>query len=302
MLSALAVACAAAPAPAVWKLAATADCPLGCGSDGRGLCVNGLCICSRAWRGPTCSESTCPSAGVGGLPCSGHGACAFGACTCVPGWLGPACNVPDRLCANDCSGRGHGCVNGTCICNAGWRGADCTEPVCESGCSGHGRCVEGACSCDDGWAGPACALSLCADNCSGHGSCVAPGRTHSRLEPTHARLRPRTRSFDTPAPPLVCLCQVAHAAAAGVASAASSRHALAECGAAARGGAATATAGAMREAIVSATPAPGRRARMDLRGRRRCTLRAADERGLSYREAKRPHSALSTLYSMKALL
>lgn len=150
-------------------LLATANAWGGCTHDcnGRGKCVEGLCLCEVGFFGDTCEKQACP------LNCNGHGSCSpAGLCSCDAGWSGEDCSTPSgglvvtkqvvskvgwTECSDDASCSDHGtCLNGKCACHVQYYGARCEYPRCPSDCSHKGTCEEGMCKCEIGWTGPAC--------------------------------------------------------------------------------------------------------------------------------------------------
>lgn len=165
--------------------------------NGKGLCVDGACLCAAGWGkspgtvGPnTCRERSCP------VDCGENGVCKDNHCVCQEGWQGPACRQPK--CLNDCSGHGqcsfvsaHSAAE--CMCEFGYALPDCAHeslyqlmPACPNSCSGNGLCFKGMCVCNDnfigvdcsepkcpqGTSGPGCAFSECPRDCDGKGMCL----------------------------------------------------------------------------------------------------------------------------------
>ncbi|NXG02817.1 TENA protein, partial [Sakesphorus luctuosus] len=120
------------------------------------------CVCEPGWRGPNCSQATCPS------DCNDQGKCVDGLCVCFEGFTGPACG--EELCAQGCA---HGrCVGGQCVCHEGFTGDDCSEPLCPHNCHGRGRCVDSECVCDEGYTGEDCSELVCPNDCFDRGRCL----------------------------------------------------------------------------------------------------------------------------------
>jgi hypothetical protein len=83
-------------------------CPKDC--SGRGLCLNGACVCQGGSSGIDCSTQSCP-----------------------PGQSGPNCEY--LACPRDCMGYGM-CFNGQCTCDNDHGGPDCSIPIkCYEACS-----------------------------------------------------------------------------------------------------------------------------------------------------------------------
>ncbi|NXM94401.1 TENR protein, partial [Sylvia borin] len=122
-----------------------ASCPNDCHS--RGLCVNGQCVCDEGYTGEDCGELRCPN------DCHNRGRCVEGRCECDNGFTGEDCG--ELACPNDCHGRGR-CVDGRCVCHEGFVGEDCRERSCPNDCNNAGRCVDGRCVCEDGYIGDDC--------------------------------------------------------------------------------------------------------------------------------------------------
>ncbi|KFW82794.1 Tenascin-R, partial [Manacus vitellinus] len=124
-----------------------ASCPSDCNDQGK--CVDGLCVCFEGYTGPACGEELCP------WGCGAHGRCVGGRCLCHEGGF-PGEDCGELACPNDCHQRGL-CVDGRCVCQEGFVGEDCRERACPSDCSNAGRCVDGRCVCEDGYMGEDCA-------------------------------------------------------------------------------------------------------------------------------------------------
>ena len=126
--------------------------------SGAGACDagTGSCSCAAGSWGSACEVRCDCEQGV----CNG----TDGSCACLSGWVGDDCSVPCPTDARGrpCGGQGR-CVAGRlgpaeCACNAGWGGQACGERVCVEDCYGRGTCVGGGvCKCDDGWLAPTCA-------------------------------------------------------------------------------------------------------------------------------------------------
>ncbi|NXC32138.1 TENA protein, partial [Campylorhamphus procurvoides] len=121
------------------------------------------CVCEPGWRGPNCSQATCPS------DCNDQGKCVDGLCVCFEGFTGPACG--EELCAQGCGAHGR-CEGGRCVCHEGFTGEDCGEPLCPLNCHGRGRCVEGECVCHEGYTGEDCGELICPNDCFDRGRCL----------------------------------------------------------------------------------------------------------------------------------
>ncbi|NXG24648.1 TENA protein, partial [Grallaria varia] len=121
------------------------------------------CVCEPGWRGPNCSQPTCPS------DCNDQGKCVDGLCVCFEGFTGPACG--EELCAPGCGAHGR-CMGGQCVCHEGFAGEDCAQPLCPHNCHGHGRCLDGECVCHEGYTGDDCAELICPKDCFDRGRCL----------------------------------------------------------------------------------------------------------------------------------
>ncbi|NXM36031.1 TENA protein, partial [Oxyruncus cristatus] len=137
-----------------------ATCPSDCNDQGR--CVDGLCVCFEGYTGPACSEELCAQG------CGAHGRCVGGRCLCHEGFAGEDCGEP--LCPNNCHGRGR-CMDSECVCEEGYTGEDCGELICPNDCFDRGRCLNGTCLCEEGYAGDDCGELTCPSDCHGHGRC-----------------------------------------------------------------------------------------------------------------------------------
>ncbi|NXM66919.1 TENA protein, partial [Serilophus lunatus] len=137
-----------------------ATCPSDCNDQGK--CVDGLCVCFEGYTGPACSEELCAQG------CSAHGRCVGGRCVCHEGFTGEDCGEP--LCPNNCHGRGR-CVDSECVCDEGYTGEDCAELICPNDCFDRGRCLNGTCLCEEGFTGEDCGELTCPNDCHGHGRC-----------------------------------------------------------------------------------------------------------------------------------
>ncbi|NXF07377.1 TENA protein, partial [Smithornis capensis] len=137
-----------------------ATCPSDCNDQGK--CVDGLCVCFEGYTGPDCSEELCAQG------CSVHGRCVAGQCVCHEGFTGEDCGEP--LCPNNCHGRGR-CVDKECVCDEGYTGEDCAELICPNDCFDRGRCINGTCFCEEGFTGEDCGELTCPNDCHGNGRC-----------------------------------------------------------------------------------------------------------------------------------
>ncbi|XP_062361416.1 tenascin isoform X1 [Cinclus cinclus] len=137
-----------------------ASCPSDCNDQGK--CVDGLCVCFEGYTGPDCSQELCAQG------CGAHGRCVGGQCLCHEGFVGDDCSVP--LCPHNCHGRGR-CVDSECLCDEGYTGEDCSELICPNDCFDRGRCVNGTCFCEEGFTGEDCGEPTCPNDCHGNGRC-----------------------------------------------------------------------------------------------------------------------------------
>ncbi|XP_032933700.1 tenascin isoform X3 [Catharus ustulatus] len=137
-----------------------ASCPSDCNDQGK--CVDGLCVCFEGYTGPDCSQELCAQG------CGAHGRCVGGQCLCNEGFVGDDCSVP--LCPHNCHGRGR-CVDSECVCDEGYTGEDCSELICPNDCFDRGRCVNGTCFCEEGFTGEDCGEPTCPNDCHGNGRC-----------------------------------------------------------------------------------------------------------------------------------
>ncbi|XP_056360994.1 tenascin isoform X3 [Oenanthe melanoleuca] len=137
-----------------------ASCPSDCNDQGK--CVDGLCVCFEGYTGPDCGQELC------GQGCGAHGRCVGGRCLCHEGFVGDDCSVP--LCPHNCHGRGR-CVDSECVCDEGFTGEDCSELICPNDCFDRGRCVNGTCFCEEGFTGEDCGEPTCPSDCHGNGRC-----------------------------------------------------------------------------------------------------------------------------------
>ncbi|KAI1232057.1 Tenascin [Lamprotornis superbus] len=137
-----------------------ASCPSDCNDQGK--CVDGLCVCFEGYTGPDCGQELC------GQGCGAHGRCVGGQCLCHEGFVGDDCSVP--LCPHNCHGRGR-CVDSECVCDEGYTGEDCGELICPNDCFDRGRCVNGTCFCEEGFTGEDCGEPTCPNDCHGNGRC-----------------------------------------------------------------------------------------------------------------------------------
>jgi len=180
---------------------------------GNGFCHNGqTCSCHPGYGGVYCED-------VLGCPrnCSGRGECAQLVnpvskevefhCLCGSGYGGKACQ--DRLCLNNCNGRGQcDSKSGKCVCEPRrYHGEDCSKVLCPNNCSANGRCndTDGTCKCFPGYFGVDCSPLNCYLDCSGRGHCVPGMRNVSR---TNAAGRPPTI---TTVPVAKCRCKKGYA-------------------------------------------------------------------------------------------
>ncbi|NWT22792.1 TENA protein, partial [Cardinalis cardinalis] len=137
-----------------------ASCPNDCNDQGK--CVDGLCVCFEGYTGPDCGQELCAQG------CGAHGRCVGGQCVCHEGFVGDDCSVP--LCPHNCHGRGR-CVDSECVCDEGYTGEDCSELICPNDCFDRGRCVNGTCFCEEGFTGEDCGELTCPNDCHGNGRC-----------------------------------------------------------------------------------------------------------------------------------
>ncbi|NXO44082.1 TENA protein, partial [Locustella ochotensis] len=137
-----------------------ASCPSDCNDQGK--CVDGLCVCFEGYTGPDCGQELCARG------CGPHGRCVGGQCLCHEGFAGEDCSVP--LCPHNCHGRGR-CVDSECVCDEGYTGEDCGELICPNDCFDRGRCVNGTCFCEEGFTGEDCGELTCPNDCHGNGRC-----------------------------------------------------------------------------------------------------------------------------------
>ncbi|XP_059721091.1 tenascin isoform X1 [Haemorhous mexicanus] len=137
-----------------------ASCPNDCNDQGK--CVDGLCVCFEGYTGPDCGQELCAQG------CGAHGRCVGGQCLCHEGFVGDDCSVP--LCPHNCHGRGR-CVDSECVCDEGYTGEDCSELICPNDCFDRGRCVNGTCFCEEGFTGEDCGELRCPNDCHGNGRC-----------------------------------------------------------------------------------------------------------------------------------
>uniref|UniRef100_A0A8C3RGX2 Tenascin C n=1 Tax=Cyanoderma ruficeps TaxID=181631 RepID=A0A8C3RGX2_9PASS len=137
-----------------------ASCPSDCNDQGK--CVDGLCVCFEGYTGPDCGQELCAQG------CGTHGRCVGGRCLCHEGFVGDDCSVP--LCPHNCHGRGR-CVDSECVCDEGYTGEDCGELICPNDCYDRGRCVNGTCFCEEGFTGEDCGEFTCPNDCHGQGRC-----------------------------------------------------------------------------------------------------------------------------------
>mmetsp|Transcript_13950 Transcript_13950/g.27005 ORF Transcript_13950/g.27005 Transcript_13950/m.27005 type:complete len:1338 (+) Transcript_13950:60-4073(+) len=106
---------------------------------------------------------------------SGHLTCSISA-QCNSQYEGPDCTTP--ICNPGCSSHGKCTSPDHCSCDAGWKGKTCSEPICSTPCV-HGTCTDpDTCTCTDGWEGEICSHPICGNNCGSseeRGACVSPG-------------------------------------------------------------------------------------------------------------------------------
>ncbi|CAG08376.1 unnamed protein product [Tetraodon nigroviridis] len=132
-----------------------------------GSCIQGICICSPAYKGVNCEQVDCTDP-----QCGGHGVCVRGECVCSAGWTGVNCDDPLPACQEQCSGHGtYLPESDTCACQPNWTGPDCYTELCAVPCGSHGACSEGQCQCEEGWTGAACDQRACHPRCEEHGQC-----------------------------------------------------------------------------------------------------------------------------------
>ncbi|XP_063264911.1 tenascin isoform X3 [Prinia subflava] len=137
-----------------------ASCPSDCNDQGK--CVDGLCVCFEGYTGPDCGQELCAQG------CGAHGRCVGGRCLCHEGFAGDDCSM--SLCPHNCHGRGR-CVDSECVCDEGYTGEDCSELICPNDCFDRGRCVNGTCFCEEGFTGEDCGELACPNDCHGNGRC-----------------------------------------------------------------------------------------------------------------------------------
>ncbi|NXI29376.1 TENA protein, partial [Sterrhoptilus dennistouni] len=136
------------------------SCPSDCNDQGK--CVDGLCVCFEGYTGLDCGQELCPQG------CGPHGRCVGGRCLCHEGFVGEDCSIP--LCPHNCHGRGR-CVDSECVCDEGYTSEDCGELICPNDCYDRGRCVNGTCFCEEGFTGEDCGEFTCPNDCNGNGRC-----------------------------------------------------------------------------------------------------------------------------------
>ncbi|NXY19791.1 TENA protein, partial [Atrichornis clamosus] len=136
------------------------SCPSDCNDQGK--CVDGLCVCFEGYTGSDCGQELC------GRGCGAHGSCVGGRCVCHEGFSGHDCSEP--LCPSNCHGRGR-CVDSECVCHEGYTGEDCGELICPNDCFDRGRCLNGTCFCEEGFTGEDCGELSCPNDCNGNGRC-----------------------------------------------------------------------------------------------------------------------------------
>lgn len=149
--------------------------------NGRGACVDGVCVCNKRPQhdevisGQFCECDNFSCARHNGLLCSGsdHGTCSCGVCQCKPGWIDDACDcrASNHTCIRRpgdeiCSGYGT-CECGSCRCNitphGRFSGKFCEKcPTCGGLCHRFKDCVQ----CQMYNTGPLAASGLCAESCT----------------------------------------------------------------------------------------------------------------------------------------
>uniref|UniRef100_A0A8C9MWA7 Tenascin C n=1 Tax=Serinus canaria TaxID=9135 RepID=A0A8C9MWA7_SERCA len=148
-----------------------ASCPSDCNDQGK--CVDGLCVCFEGYTGPDCGQELCAQG------CGAHGRCVGGQCLCHEGFNGQCVchegftgdDCGQLRCPKDCHNRGL-CVNGQCVCDEGYTGEDCAELRCPNDCHNRGRCENGQCVCHEGFTGDDCSERRCPNDCHNRGRCV----------------------------------------------------------------------------------------------------------------------------------
>ena len=132
-----------------------------CENDAKCDRINGTCICSKGYTGPTCADRECPLGKYGlddgcNKQCQCHSNNTIrcdpfdGTCKCKPGFKDycyKQCSPPyygddcKRIC--DCENGLCHHITGDCICNAGWTGEKCLKQ-CFAGTYGIGcaqKCI-----------------------------------------------------------------------------------------------------------------------------------------------------------------